>query len=596
MSESCVLCGAQGHKAQAFLDGKPVCMNCYKREYVPASCTQCGRRTYRHPTQSSTVLCGYCRRGAPCIRCGAGTRRTSMQTPDGPVCAKCRKFMEPERPCPRCGQLSRHFARNTRLGFTEPVCSRCQTLDHHTCSQCRKYRPVATRTEEGRALCAQCVKEGPFVCPVCGKPGMRHSKTRCLDCYIRDAVRRIAIPLAQGIAPAWLRPIWFDFIEHFLDTRSPSGKMPGQVPRYAQFFTEIGRVCRTPMMLSSEHLLEHFGRSGLREAAIPYGYLLQSGHVQALSESMLAERSEAATQARLLARVEVPWKKETLKRYLRYLLELMRAYRRKGWHGKHERFAPRTVTLLLRAAWRFIDSLPQEVQSVQAIDRDALNRFVATLPGHRNALHSFVDYLNRAGNLFQKLHIDSSGESSAQALYLLTPERSQALINTWLSPSSVLELRNSLMGLFMLGYARTGKQVVQLRREDFSIAKDRKIYVRFGDVPIHLDDEVTALLHQWFAEREAQKGAPLEGQDYLFPGRAFGRSLSTHQITHILGKLGVTAEQLFSTAVANFYRNGLKSPKLLVRVLGISFETALAYWRLFAPRVTEELEQRHGRR
>jgi hypothetical protein len=596
VSAGCVLCGAEGRKTQAFLDGKPVCVNCYKREYVPATCTQCSRKTWRHPTEASPALCGYCRRGAPCIRCGAGTRRTSMQTPEGPVCAKCRKFMEPERVCSRCGQLSRHFARNTRLGFTEPVCSRCQTLDHHTCSQCRKYRPVAARTKEGKALCAQCAEAGPFVCPACGKPGVRHSKAKCFDCYVRDAVRRNAAQLAKGIEPAWLQPIWFDFIEYFLGARPPGGKMPAQIRHYAAFFTELGRLCRTPMLLSSERLLEHFGRNGLRSAAEPYGYLLRAGHVQALSDATLAERTEAATQARLLARVDVAWKKEALERYLRHLLEKMAAYRRKGWHGEHERFAPRTVTLLLRAAWRFLDSMPPEAQSVQAIERDALHRFLVAQPGHRNALHSFVNYLNRFGNLFQKLHIDRAGESSAQALYLLAPERSQDLINTWLSPTSVLELRNGLMGLLMLGYARTAKQVVRLRRDDFAIAKDGKIYVRFGDVSVPLDDEVTALVHRWLAEREKRKGAPLEGHDYLFPGRIFGRALTTHQVTYILSKLGVTAEQLFSTAVANFYRNGLKSPKVLVRVLGIALPTALAYWQLFAPRVTEEMEQRNGRR
>lgn len=51
-----------------------------------------------------------------------------------------------------------------------------------------------------------------------------------------------------------------------------------------------------------------------------YLLLLRAGHVQALSEATLVERTEVAAQARLLARVEVAWRGGAHQRALGHLL------------------------------------------------------------------------------------------------------------------------------------------------------------------------------------------------------------------------------------------------------------------------------------
>lgn len=595
-TQACGLCGAMDKRFKAILDGAPVCESCYYGVYRPGTCAQCGKGTRLHPSQRDTSLCASCRRKARCVRCGKGTWKTSVNAAGEPVCTYCRRFYEPKRVCPRCGNASHHFSRCLRLGIDEPVCSRCQIADYEGCSVCGKHRRVASRTSEGKPVCPRCTTQPVFLCPACGKEGKRHSMARCAACYYRDATTQKAAVLAGSLTPAWLRPIWLGFVTHLLGVTPATGKLARRLEFHFQFFQAVGKVCRTPMQLTAERLFAHFGRDGLRQASVPYGYLAQAGHMPALADSTREALTEDAVQARMLAAVTVPWQRALLERYQQHLNAVSQAYRRKGWSGEHERFTARTVTLLLRAGAKFLDSLAEEVDCVQAIDQDAVYRFVAVKPGHHSTMLTFIRYLNRFENLFTRLRLQAVKASGVSPKRLLSPERADALTKSWLAPRTNKEVRNGLLGMLMLRYARTIRQAVALRRDDFQLGADGLVYVNFGTLATPLDEEVTQLFRCHLANREAENSGPLDGNDYLFPGRGVGRHLSPDAATYMLRKVNVHADELFSTAVAGFYRNGLKRPNVLVKTLGISRPTANAYWQLFAPRVSEELAQRHGRR
>lgn len=596
MTQACTLCGATDKAFKAVLDGRPVCETCYYSVYRPGLCAQCGRGTRLHPSQREASLCALCRRKARCVRCGKSTWKKSVNAAGEPVCTYCRRFYEPKRVCPRCGNHSHHFSRCLRLGIEEPVCPQCQIGDYEGCSVCGKHRRVASRAPDGKPVCPRCTTHPVFVCPACGKEGKRHSNVKCAACYYREATLQTAQTRAPTLAPAWLRPMWLDFVSYLLETTPATGKLARRLEFHFRFFEEVGKACRTPMQLTAEQLFRHFGRDGLRLASVPYDYLVQAGHVKPLPEHTREAFTEEDNQARMLAAVPVPWQHALLVRYQHQLREITQAYRRKGWSGAHERFAPRTVTLLLRGAVKFLASLPETVDCVQAIGQDAVYRFVAAKPGHHNVLRTFLRYLNRFESLFIRLQLESLPDAGVSVQNLLSPERSDALLRYWLAANTPRDVRNALMGLLMLCYARTMRQVVALRREDFQLSVAGPVYVQFGAVAVPLDAEVAALLRRHLAQVEARKGAPLDGDEYIFPGRAVGRHLSVDVLSGTLGKLGVTAEEVFSTCIANFYRNGLSRPNVLIRVLGIARPTATRYWQLFAPRVNEELAQRHGRR
>lgn len=594
-AEACYFCGHRTSVPDARIDGRPVCNACYCREYVAVSCIQCGKQTRCLPKDAGLALCRKCRPPIACIRCGKGTNSRSMQTPDGPVCSACRRFFEPERPCPACGRLTRYLARNHELGHSTPVCNRCQTAGYKTCSQCRKYRPVHARDETGRPLCVRCADGVAFICPECGQVGQRHSKNRCHACYYRSAALRTRDELGCTLRHRWTQDAWHGFVAQLLDKTRPCGKLTRMLERQVRFFEALDARFPTSLAIRPDLLVEYVGREELRCAYGAYNYLLEAGLLQAVPEDVLARLTEEGSRARLLARVSSPWKRQLLERYLGHLERTGAAYRKKGWHGRHERFAPRTITLLLRAADKFLAFLPEEVTVVQGIDPFQLDRFVANKPGHRNALHSFVQYLNRFENLFQHLHLDQSGpRSGPPPALVLTKETSDALLQRWLCADEK-SLRNALLGLLMLVYARTAKQAVGLRRGDFTLGADGTVTVRFGQLPVELDEAVADIFVRYLGQLEQAQGRALAMEDWLFPGRTRGRALTTHAITYGLSQHGVKAEQLFSTAIVNFYRNGLTKPKVLVRALGISLPTALDYWQLFAPQVAEEVAYRAGR-
>lgn len=596
-ADTCHLCGRPTPVPEVRRDGQVVCSTCYQREYVPIPCSQCGGQTRRAPQDDKPALCRRCRpRGAACIRCGKATSSHSMQTKEGPVCTYCRRYMEPEQPCANCGRPSRHLAANYKLGFTQPVCNRCQTAGHKTCSQCRKYRAVHSNDGAGRPLCAHCANETvAFRCPECGQPGRRHSSSQCHTCYYRSAALRRCDEMAQSLRHRWVRDAWKGFVAHLLAKAPPNGKLARVLERQARLFVVLDTLFPTPLSIRPEELVEALGRDGLRRVYLGYNYLTENGQLKGVSDDVLSRSGEEATRSRVMARVPSPWKRQLLERYQKHLELTEAAYRKKGWQGRHERFAPRTVTLSLRTAFKFLELLPVEVTALQGIDHFQLDRFVAQKPGHRNALYAFVRYLNSCESLFQRLNIESSLRNEGPPSRLFLPQKhSDALLQRWLSADGE-ELRNALIGLLMLVYARRAKQAVGLRRGDFTLGQDGTVTVRFGRLPVELDEAVASVCRRYLVQLERSRGTVLAVEDWAFPGRIHGRALTPDSVRYFLEQLGVTAEQLFSTAIVNFYRNGLTKPKVLVRILGISLPTALRYWQFFAPMVAEEVAYHAGR-
>ena len=589
----CGQCGRETRKAEAYLDGLPVCSACYKREFHPVICTTCGRPTRvqgEHP-----ALCKRCRPKDPCIRCGKPTAVHSFRVPEGPVCSRCKPNYVTPKVCPSCGKLSRRLGRSTRLCFDIPVCPSCQSADFKTCSRCGHYRFPVDTTPEGKPLCRQCVDTPIFICPACGNAGRRHSASRCSACYYRDVIRENVRTHAEGLRTQWCREALLAYGDYLIEHESADGGLVWRCRGSLAFFSLLDRTFRTRIQLTAESLFNLTGRDGARKYELVHRFLVDACYVAMLPDDLRDALTNRDVQSRLMARVPVGWKQQLLHRYLAHLNRVMAIYRARGWSGKDERFKPRTVTLLLRAGWKFLESLPSEVMAAQGIDRTHLDLFVANKRGHRNALHSFIAYLNRFENLFQQLHIERNGWRDFPHHLLLPIARSDELLAAWLNPAEA-ELRLALSGLLMLVYARTATQVAQLRREHFTVAATGTVTCKFGPVPIELAPEIAAVLSRYVAQRETKLNRPMLMEDYLFPGRVPGRPLDTGTLMFHLRRVGVTAEQLYTTALANFYRNGLSKPKILVRTLGISDKTAIDYWQVFAPRVSQELAQRAGRR
>jgi hypothetical protein len=171
----------------------------------------------------------------------------------------------------------------------------------------------------------------------------------------------------------------------------------------------------------------------------------------------------------------------------------------------------------------------------------------------------------------------------------LSRERYLELLKAWLSPSDET-LREALVGLLMMLYAQPVTRTVTLRLSDLVEGRDGRYRIALAKTEIAFDPNVSAVLRRWLEQRKALMPIDSPEQNpYLFPGRRYGEHITTAGVTYWLRKAGVTAEQLYSSAIYNAYRNGARLPKVLVNAFGITTATAIKYLSLIDPRLVDEV-------
>ena len=197
-------------------------------------------------------------------------------------------------------------------------------------------------------------------------------------------------------------------------------------------------------------------------------------------------------------------------------------------------------------------------------------------------------HLNRREKLFARLKVVTVHQDLPEGVFL-GRERYLALLRAWLSPSDEA-LREALLGLLMMLYAQPMTRVVALRLSDLVEGRNGQYRIALAKTEIALDPNVSAVLCRWLEQRKTLMLFDNADQNpYLFPGRRFGEHITTAGVTYWLRKAGVTAEQLYSSAIYNAYRNGARLPKVLMNAFGLTKTTAIKYLNLIDPRLADEV-------
>lgn len=578
-------------KAHAYHGQDPYCGSCYAKEFKPVPCAgNCGGMTRSWHGETP----GYCRtcrnKDRNCVRCGEHVARSHLRLPDGVACKRCRNFLAPPKPCSQCGKLSRRTSRDRGLGFEEPVCQTCRSKRLINCADCGKHRVQRGVNSDGRPICNRCAAGEVFICPVCNKEGKRLSARWCRECYYTELADRHCQQVQSTVTRPWVKKLTARFVEFLRERSAPNLNIVRMLQCHASFFALLDREFPRPMQLNTRALVACIGRDGLRQHQIIVGLLLTDGLLENLLESDVDDVAEEQARKKLLARIPEGWKAALLRKHEQYLMERAHAFRSRGWTGEHARFAPRTMTLSLRAAVRLLENLPPDVAAPSAIEQRHVDAFMAEKPGHARALHSFIMCLNASGQRFGQLEISRPSETQAPVHNFLSPETSNDLLRAWLSAEGP-EARSAVAGLFMLLYARTAKQTVHLKLEDFLKGPDGIWRTRFASTWLALDPRLSTVLERHLAQRSrTDKDSP-----YLFVGRRPGSHLSTQVVSDFLKSYGVTAEKMFATSVINAYRNGVRYPKTLIKALGISTATAIRYWQQWDSRAAKVYAKAHQR-
>lgn len=590
---TCGHCGGKMPKAQAIADGIAYCQKCYARVFRKVPCSSCGKPT-KSPFGRTPVTCEHCRiEERRCVRCGKGVPRAGLVVPDGVVCPSCAPHFREPKPCPVCGHLSQRLCRDFKNGFLEPVCERCRRQGFVTCAECGKHRRAVSVNAAGKAICAVCAERqgAPFICPTCGRPGQQHSKDRCVRCYWESSAGTRFSRSEAAISQEWLRKEFrgfFDDMLNYYDAKTVSLRLR----TYGPFFLQIDKTIKDPKQLSYARLVELFGGRIIARRAALVAYFSKQGLIETPTQSVRETAHQGVRQQNLLNRAEGQPFAETFRDYHRYLLTVSRRFEQRGWRGKRARMGPGTISALMKSTFSFLSFLPPEVAgNIRQLEQADVDRFLREKPGHTDGLRNFVGYLTRRVKLFRPVKI-SWNPALGGCGKRLPQDRAEELLAHWVAAEGDAT-RDALLCTFMLLYAQRPSNIVQIKLEDISRRDDGAYVVAFGKCEFELEERVGRLMDRYLESRISNTVMERAWENpFLFPGRVARSHLSPISVGNTLKKIGVTARQLFATAMSNAYQNGLRHPKVLVNALGVTLQTAMKYLYDFDPRLADEVSQK----
>jgi len=594
-TQPCYLCGRTRKVARRTTAGT-VCDACYNRDFCSATCSACGSttRSYRGETPAYCGKCAKSRVERHCGTCGGPLPRATWSEGAAQTCARCRRLASPPLQCSVCGRASRHLLSGAATKM-KPMCRRCAHPGKYaTCSVCRHFRIVAGCTEAQRPVCRQCQINPVITCQECNKLTPRFLSTLCGPCSRRKSLISRFHDHSGAISTNDFKQLFEAFGAAWLSSVNTGGITSRHLLRVQAFFQRLADHLTSVAELKTASLLEYFTAHELQQNFHIASWLIDGGWCRPHSRLEVDDAAESLAQEKIIKKVQPPWKRDLLIRFQASLRRYNAAGEKRGWTGEDAKLKTRTMTLLLRAAWRFLDGLSDDVVSVQSIDQGSVDTFVVEHPGHRASFNRFIRYINQEEARFNRLLV-LPFERHFPGHLLHSPDQANALLARWLTgPTEAV--RDRLLCILMLLFGRQAKAACSLRRLDFSLGPKGTVEAHFGKVPADLPEPIAKLLRQHIGEEERQRGRQLIDEDYLFPGRTSGQPMHPCSLRPFTSREGVSARSLYTTSIAGYYREGLRLPTVLSRTLGITKVTAIKYYQAFAPELTDEALIRAGRR
>jgi len=387
----------------------------------------------------------------------------------------------------------------------------------------------------------------------------------------------------------WSKSCFADFIQELIDRRTPNYAAM-KVERYFLFFAKLDVLFDSQESVDAHELLDHFGADGLRRFSTPYDYLAKAGIITPLTRDEISAGAESRSHAKLVSKAEGLWYQKDIEAFYKHLQVMAKRYADRGWEGENARFKPRTVTSALRAAILFYDHVDGcNISNTSQIHQDIVDEFIFHNPGYKHPLRAVIRYLNMHGKLFRKLKVEGRSINISTNAFL-PPSKYGQLIRDCLASDGNAS-KKGLFGIFMLMYAQPAASIVKLRMSDVLRSETGQFRIAFGSAEVNLDPRIGALFDRYLEHRHALSMMENDmHNEWLFPGRKFGCHITTAAITCMIKEFGVTADQMYATAIFNAYQTGMRQAKVLVRAFGITDATAIKYLKLIDPRMFDEAE------
>ncbi|WP_422476273.1 TniQ family protein [Endozoicomonas sp. ALB032] len=271
--------------------------------------------------------------------------------------------------CQMCLRSCSRLTLDRRGGSYLKVCDRCYRRHHKTCSRCRKYRSVVSRTPEGKPLCQRCTdNSASFVCPVCEQEAPFHSDSQCIHCYHLEKVRIQQQSIEQKVKNSEVKQLVKNFCQYSLTVRTALATWM-LLRKHQSFFVELDhKAIQVGSFLGA---VNTFDTLTLRRHLV-IRQVLEKFHGWAISEEKINQQCSEDSIQRLLAShghygLIVEWAE--------YL------------ESQRHRWKARTRLAYLRAAVMFMDNMQGQYQ----VSSEA---FLSQKQGYKNSLQVFLHWLS----------------------------------------------------------------------------------------------------------------------------------------------------------------------------------------------------------
>lgn len=368
-------------KAVRVEDGYAYCRKCYQVTFESTQCGRCGSGMRAHYNDPEPV-CRDCKiANRICLRCGGAFRKAGRLVKGGAVCASCVPHFRPPKGCFACGQTSKRLS---RVPWQDgPVCDSCRKPNHVTCAVCRRHRPHAGETPEGKPVCEKCLpgKEVTHECPDCGDSAPGGGGAPCQGCSLRRRSWRRAYLDAELLDQDWCRDLFLAFCAWLIE-RCQAGNLTRRIDKYARFFEDLDKQMDRPDQITQPGLAEIFTPEELRRHFMVVRFLIERRGVEWQKSRGRKMAQARKIEARLASCRNEPWS-AMVDNYYKYL----RARPTKSGgtldEGTIKAYLDAAITLLI---W-------EGVSSASDLDPDAPSRFAQRRPGYSASLTPFVTFL-----------------------------------------------------------------------------------------------------------------------------------------------------------------------------------------------------------
>lgn len=585
----CDCCHSQMPKAHAWHEDKAFCQKCYLKHFQSVACDGCGK-SIRSFNGEEPALCKSCKvKGRVCGGCGNALAQASSKREDGTaLCWPCTRNERDPVTCPMCNKPSKALSRMPGEGIEEAICEHCRNQKtHFTCPACNKYRKPAGLDASGQIVCAKCRSEGPFVCPTCKKPGVRHSAKKCQSCYWSEHASKAIERDAAMLPRIWTRTAYKQFGQALVGLYGPQ-KASHRVSKYLSFFIALDSRYPEVNNVSVQDLIAGFGKDGLRRNTTAVSFLIKAGFLPRATDWELDHHSENQEQERLLERNADKWFHPLLVRFRQHSLEMQQVSLDRGRKGPNAH----TIKTWLFGATKLLEYCSdQGIDNIGGIDSLLLEQFVVSSPGYQAVLPRFVNYANKHEKVFRKIYVPKNQVSVKNEQLMLTDARSAALIRRFLDPAT--DPKEALLGILMLLYAQIATRVVKLKLSQISETQSGGVAIKFARMPITLEADIAVVLKRYLETRKAL--SPMESSEqneYLFPGRRIGSHLTAASVAYYIERWETTSEQLLSTCLFTIFQSGVRHPNVPHHAFGVSKAVCARYLSRLDSRMTDAIDIR----